>query len=185
MIRHLTGETSMLKPALIVAALLAVSSPPVWAARDATGLDVALAPVPGNPPAPQMGDRIAFASDIRNTGAVPSDGMVAWISLVRMDKGREAPVDLEDWSALKAVALPRLAPGEVVRSEWPMRLIASGHYRAVVSVAAPTGADLVTSPFADVAVREKPVVESARVLPVAAMMPGLFLGLLAWRRWRA
>jgi hypothetical protein len=170
---------------LLLAVALTLMSVTAWATGSAAGLDVALAPAAGNPTSPQMGDRLGFVSEIRNTGVQPSDGLVAWVSLVRVDKGHEAPVDLEDWSAQKAVALPPLAPGQSVQTDWPMRLIASGNYRAVVSIAAPSGTDLVTSPFADFAVREKPVVESARVLPVAALVPGLFLGLLAWRRWRS
>ena len=35
------------------------------------------------------------------------------------------------------------------------------------------------------AVAEKPVVESGRVLPVAALIPALFAGLFTWRRTRA
>lgn len=164
---------------------LAPAAAPAWAASEAADLAVGLDPAPGNPASPQMGDRVAFASEIRNTGTRPRDGLVAWISLVRMDEGHEAPVDLEDWSALKAVVLPPLTPGQAARSEWPMRLIAAGRYRAVVSVAAPTGTGLATSPFADLEVREKPVVESGRILPVAALVPFAFAGLFAWRRWRA
>ena len=170
---------------LMLAAALTLGPATAWATGSAADLDVALAPAAGNPSWPQMGDRLGFVSEIRNVGIQPGDGLVAWLSLVRMDKGHEAPVDLEDWSAQKAVALPPLAPGQSVQTDWPMRLIASGTYRAVVSVAAPSGRDLVTSPFADFAVRERPVVESARVLPVAALVPGMFLGLLAWRRWRS
>ena len=42
--------------------------------------------------------------------------------------------------------------------------------------------------FIDFSIREKAVVESARVLPVALGVPLLFGGLLAWRqtrRWQA
>ena len=170
---------------LILAGAVALAAAPAWSAGEAASLAVGLAPSPGNPASPRMGDRVAFASEIRNAGTRPRDGLVAWISLVRMDKGREAPVDLEDWSARKAVVLPPLAPGQAARPEWPMRLIAAGRYRAVVSVAAPTGVDLATSPFVDLEIRARPVVESGRVLPVAALVPAAFAGLFAWRRWRA
>lgn len=183
----------MLRPFHAAAVAAALATLPVAAARaggggaggGASGIEVALTPAAANPASPRMGDRIGFASEVRNADPVVRDGLVAWISLVRMDKGREAPVDLEDWSAQKAVALPPLAPGQSVRPEWPMRLIAAGRYRAVVSVAAPTGAGLATSPFVDLAIAEKPVVESGRVLPVATFVPALVLGLLAWRRWGA
>lgn len=47
-----------------------------------------------------------------------------------------------------------------------MRLIEEGRHRAVVSAAACDGAVLAASPYADVSVRVKPVVQSARVLPI-------------------
>lgn len=64
-----------------------------------------------------------------------------------------------------------------------MRLIAAGHYRVVVSAAASDGGPLAASPFVDLAVRTKAVVESSRVLPVTLGMPALLLaGLLVRRR---
>lgn len=121
----------------VAALALALAATPIAATQaDTGGIDVSLTAAAANPPSAQMGDRIAFASEIRNAGPTTADGLVAWLSLVRVDKGHEAPVDLEDWSANKAVALPPLAPGQRVRSEWPVRLIAAGRYRAVVSVAA-------------------------------------------------
>ena len=157
-----------------------------WAAPSrAAGLEVQLKPAPTVPASPQMGDRISLTSEVRNTTSGPRDGLLAWLSIVRVDKGHEAPISLEDWSAEEAVVIPPVPPGQSVRTDWPMRLIAAGHYRAVVSVATPQGPAPVSSPFADITVRAKPVVESARVLPVATLIPIGFLGLLGWRRWRA
>ncbi len=67
------------------------------------------------------------------TAATPVDGLIAWISLVQIDKGKEQPVDLEDWSAHKAVTAASLAPGQSLETDWPMRLIQAGTYRVVVS----------------------------------------------------
>ena len=55
------------------------------------------------------------------------DGVIAWISLVQTDRGKEQPVDLEDWSAHKAAVAAGLVPGETIHTDWPMRLIQSGH----------------------------------------------------------
>jgi hypothetical protein len=156
------------------------------AASAAAPLDITLSADGRNPASPQMGDRLSFHSVIRTTGNVPVPGLVAWISLVRVDAGHEQPVDLEDWSALKALTRPSVAPGEQIRTEWPMRLIQAGDYRVVVS-AVSRGADrVVTSPFADFHVRRKPVVESRRILPVAFGMPLLMGGifLVRWARKR-
>ena len=165
----------------VVQPLLAQPGPGNSAATPS--LQVELAPDPGNPASPQMGDHVLYRSMIRNAGSAPVQGVVAWVSLVQVDPGQEQPVDLEDWSAHKAVTMPSLEPGQTIATEWPVRLIASGHYRVVVSAAAGDGA-LSPSPFVNLAVRQKPVVESSRVLPVALGMPALLLGGLLLRRRR-
>ncbi|MDX2288440.1 MAG: hypothetical protein NW217_06425, partial [Hyphomicrobiaceae bacterium] len=101
-----------------------------------------------------------------------------------VDKGHEQPVDLEDWSAHKAVTRDRLAPGEQVATDWPMRLIQAGEYRVVVGALSRNGGALTPSQFVDFSVDPKPVVESARVLPVAFGVPGLLLAFMLFGRWR-
>lgn len=169
-------------PALILAAILAVSA----TAASAAPLSVALAPDASNPASPQMGDHLRFRTVIRNDGPAPIEGIIAWISLVQIDRGQEQPVDLEDWSAHKAVTAASLQAGQTLETAWPMRLIRAGTYRVVVSVVSRDGTGLVASPFADFTVRQKPVVESARILPVAFGAPLLLLGMMVWRRrsWR-
>ena len=168
---------------LLAAAPRPVFAQPAPAAGTAAGpaatpsLQVELAPDPGNPASPKMGDRLRYQSTIRNIGPAPVQGVVAWLGLVQVDPGLEQPVDLEDWSAHKAITVPLLAPGQSVSTEWPMRLIAAGRYRVVISAAAGDG-PLSPSPFVDLAIRQKPVVESARVLPVALGVPALLLGSL-------
>lgn len=165
--------------AIVIGALLALSA----AAAHAAPLAIELKPNPTNPASPQMGDRLSFHSTIRNNGTTPVDGIIAWLSLVQTDKGKEQPVDLEDWSAHKAVTVPTLGPGQTIQTDWPMRLIQAGNYRVVISAVSRGGAGLTASPFADFTVREKPVVESKRVLPVAFGLPALLSLLLFWR-WR-
>jgi hypothetical protein len=105
------------------------------------------------------------------------------LSLVQVDQGHEQPVDLEDWSAHKAIAVASLAPGAEITTAWPMRLIQSGQYRVVVSAVSRSGTALTPSRFVDFNVAPKPVVESARVLPVALGVPGLLVvGLLVRKR---
>lgn len=160
---------------------------PAWAAGPAIEgisrgpIEITLKPDPGNPASPQMGDRLKFESVITNTGPAPAQGLVAWISLVEVTPGREQPMDLEDWSAHKAVTQAMLAPGASFKVEWPMRLIQAGDYRVVISaVARDTGA-IITSPFVDFHVRQKPVVESNRILPVAFGVPALIGTVMVWR----
>jgi hypothetical protein len=147
-------------------------------------LNISLTPDPANPPSAQMGDWLKFHSVIRNGGSQGAHGVVAWISLVQVNPGQEQPVDLEDWSAHKAVTQAVLQPGQQVNVEWPVRLINAGAYRVVISAVDRETAHVVTSPFVDFQVRRKPVVESARILPVAFGMPAVVLGLMVVLRYR-
>lgn len=168
--------------ALLAGSLFIAASGP-GAAAETGSLSISISPAASNAASPQMGDRLAFETTIRNGGDRPVDGLIAWISLVQVDQGKEQPIDLEDWSAHKAISRASLAPGETIKTNWPMRLIQSGHYRVVVSAVSRDGASLTPSPFADFTVRQKPVVESSRVLPVAVGLP-LLLGIsfIGWRQ---
>lgn len=171
---------NMLRAVLIV---LACAGSAAVGTAQAGSLSVALTPLASNPSSPQMGDRLGFHSVIRNDGAAPVTGIIAWISLVQVDPGREQPVDLEDWNAHKAVTVGKLAPGQAIVTDWPMRLIQSGHYRVVISAVNREAGGLIASPFVEFAVRRKPVVESQRILPVAFGIPLAIAGLILWRRW--
>ena len=150
------------------------------AAQAPVALD--LQPDGKNSVSPIMGDHLQFWSTITNKGATPIKGLVAWISLVEIDPGNEQPVDLEDWSAHKAVTGANLKPGESLRSDWPVRLIKSGDYRVVVSVTDRLGHEVYTSPTVQFHVRQKPVLQARRVLPVALGIPLLLFGLMVFNR---
>ena len=167
----------------LVALLLAMTVSFLASAAWAATMSVDLRPDAKNPTSPQMGDTLAFHSVIHNAGNAPIEGLIAWLSLVQVDKGKEQPVDLEDWSAHKAVTASSIAPGGRLESTWPMRLIQAGKYRVVVSAVSRDGTGLVASPFADFTVRQKPVVESRRVLPVAFGVPLLLGAVMLWR-WK-
>ena len=113
---------------------------------------------------------------------MPLDGVFTWISLVQTDKGKEQLVDLEDWSAHKAITAQTLQPGETVETDWTMRLIQAGTYKVVISAATREGSALSASPFADFTVRPRPVVESQRILPIALGIPALLIMIILWRR---
>ncbi len=109
---------------------------------------------------------------------------MAWISLVEIDPGNEQPVDLEDWSAHKAITGASLGPGESLRTDWPMRLIKGGDYRVVVSVTDRGSNTVFTSPTLQFHVRQKPVLQAGRVLPVAVGVPLLIMGLMVFNKAR-
>jgi hypothetical protein len=65
-----------------------------------------------------------------------------------------------------------------------MRLIKGGDYRVVVSVTDRGGRQVYTSPTIQFHVRQKPVLQAGRVLPVAAGVPLLFIGLTVFNKAR-
>ncbi len=91
-------------PRLVPAALIALTGA---GGTQAAPLDIALAPDVSNPTSPTMGDQMRFRSVIANSGERPVEGLVAWISLVEVDPGREQPVDLEDWPRPRTARLGR------------------------------------------------------------------------------
>lgn len=96
----------------LTALLLALSVMISSGAATAGTLSIDLKPGAGNPVSPRMGDTLSFHTVIRNDGRAPIDGLIAWISLVQLDKGKEQPVDLEDWSAHKAATAASLGAGQ-------------------------------------------------------------------------
>jgi hypothetical protein len=147
-------------------------------------LTLDLRPDDKNPSIPVMGDHLRFWSTITNTSTTPVEGMVAWISLVEIDPGNEQPVDLEDWSAHKAITGATIGPGQALRTDWPMRLIKGGDYRVVVSVTNRGSNTVFTSPTLQFHVQQKPVLQAGRVLPVAAGVPLMIIWLLVFNKTR-
>lgn len=180
-IHHLAVFAALLLGTQTQTVLAQPTSAALQVAHSPATLKIELSADALNPARPKMGDNLVYRSVIQNTGTSPVRGLVAWLGLVQVDPGLEQPVDLEDWSAHKAITAPMLAPGESVMTTWPMRLIAAGNYRVVISAAGSSGA-LQPSNFVDLVVAQKPVVESGRVLPVAIGVPLLLGGALFLRR---
>lgn len=167
-----------MKLPLFLLAMLVFFSGPAAAAEP---IEIAIERGAGNWTSLKMGDRIDFKSLIGNTSSTPVEGLVAWITLVELTPGREQSMDLEDWSAQRALTRARLEPGESIESRWSMRLIQAGDFRVVLSAVARKTDPIVNSPFLDFHVRQKPVVESRRILPVAFGVPLLIIGLAVWQ----
>jgi hypothetical protein len=87
-------------------------------------------------------------------------------------------VDLEDWSAQKAVRIDRLSPGESNNQTWGMKLIQSGKYGVVLTVVDPKEKRPIVSDLLPFDVNPKPTLASNRILPIAIGEPLLLLTLL-------
>jgi hypothetical protein len=81
-----------------------------------------------------MGDKIIYTGTITNNSDKTVTDIIAYISLANVTKGQESPMDLEDWSANKAIKVDAIPPHGTYEGKWPMRLIDSGSYVAYVMV---------------------------------------------------
>jgi hypothetical protein len=150
-----------------------------------SGFRISLQPPTG---ALKMGDTPNFLGAVTNLGAQPAQGLIVYLSLVSLTPGQEHPVDLEDWSAQKAVRIDRLNPGATDYRRWGMRLIAAGKYGVALTVVDPRESRPLVSDLVTFKVRPKPTLIAGRVLPVAIGVPLLVLsfwgGLLVYRSRR-
>lgn len=143
---------------------------------------ISLAPDTANSSRPAMGNFLHFHSIIKNIGDKSVEGLVAWISLIEIDPGHEQPVDLEDWSAHKAITVARMKPGDTLKTVWPIRLIQHGRYRVAICAADRNHPAIYTSPPLEFHVAKKPVIQSNRIFPVAFGLPLLLIGLIFYRK---
>ncbi len=123
----------------------------------------------------KMGDTPSFTGIVKNTGKAPAKGLIVCLSLVSLKKGNERPLDLEDWSANRAVRINKLMPGEVNEQKWKMRLIKSGSYGVLLTVIDPKEKHPIVSDLTRFTVSPKPMIESSRVKTVAVGVPLLIV----------
>ena len=123
----------------------------------------------------KMGDRPVFKGVVQNSGHRDLQGLVVYLSLVSLNPGHEHPVDLEDWSAQKAIRIDKLMPGETHKQDWPMRLIQSGRFGVALTVVDSLENRPIVSELVPFDIQTKPTVASNRILPVAIGEPLLLL----------
>jgi len=150
---------------------LAPSAGPA-AAGDGPALNVTLQAPAG---VLKMGDTPNFLGAVTNLSRQPAQGLVVYLSLVSLAPGDEHPVDLEDWSAQKAVRLDLLNPGASDYRHWGMRLIAAGKYGVVLTVVDPRENRPIVSDLVPFEIKPKATLIAGRVLPVALGEPLLIL----------
>jgi len=130
----------------------------------------------------KMGDTPTFKGSVTNVGNHELSGLVVYLSLVSLKPGAEHPVDLEDWSAQKAVRISKLGPGQINTQDWPMRLIEAGRFGVALTVVDPDEKQPVVSNLVIFNIQPKPTLSSSRIIPVAIGEP-LFLLLLYGLHW--
>ncbi len=182
--------------AALAFAVLSVAAPALAQTSGASGLIAA----PGSSGAPlkletskatlsgTAGDYVRLPAKVTNTSGKPVKDIVAYVSLVDVKRGQQAPVDLEDWSAHRAVTIPALAPGQSKDVGWSLRLVKGGDY--VVYANAITGGSTRASVGQEVplSVAAQRNLNPGGVLPVAIGVPlvtgAALLGPVALRQRR-
>jgi hypothetical protein len=126
-----------------------------------------------NPPSLQanMGDKITYRGTITNNSDQAVNNLIVYISLANVTQGKESPMDLEDWSANKAIKVDTLPPRGTYEGQWPMRLIDSGSYAAYITVVDKNNNSPVSSPMSHLKIKRVLRLNPNNVLPVAVGEP--------------
>ncbi len=135
----------------------------------------------------KMGDTPAFIGTVTNVGEMSLKGLVVYLSLVSLEPGNEHPVDLEDWSAEKAIRIDLLSPGETSTHPWSMRLIQAGKFGVALTVVDPKEKQPIVSHLVPFDVQSKPMLDSRGILFVAIGEPlllSILIGVLGFFRNR-
>ena len=133
----------------------------------------------------KMGDKITYTGTITNNSDRAIENIIAYISLANITPGKEAPLDLEDWSANKALKVDTIPPHGTYEGQWPMRLIDSGSYVAYITVADKNDNMPVSSQMSRLEIKRILRLNPNKVLPVAIGEPaalGMVFILVASRR---
>ena len=118
-----------------------------------------------------MGDKITYIGTITNQSDRAVNNVIAYISLANVTQGKESPMDLEDWSANKAIKIDTIPPHVTYEGQWPMRLIDSGSYVAYITVVDKNDNIPISSPMSRLKVKRVLRLNPNNVLPVAIGEP--------------
>jgi hypothetical protein len=132
-----------------------------------------------------MGDKITYTGMITNHSDRAVNNIIAYISLANITPGKEAPLDLEDWSANKAIKVDTIAPHGTYEGQWPIRLIDSGSYVAYITVVDKNDNTPISSTMSHLEIKRVLRLNPNNVLPVAIGEPlglGMVFMLVALRR---
>jgi hypothetical protein len=140
-----------------------------------------------NPPSIQanMGNKITYVGTITNNSEKAVNNLIAYISLANVTPGKESPMDLEDWSANKAIKVDSIPPHGTYVGQWPMRLIDSGSYVAYITVVDKDDNTPLSSLMSRLEIKRVLRLNPNNVLPVAIGEPvalGVVFILVAFRR---
>jgi hypothetical protein len=175
---------------MVMVVLVANFSVPTFAAQASAAQANSGTPLkiesPSTPLSGTVGQYVNLPATITNTSDKPVDNVVAYVTLVETTSGQQAPVDLEDWSAHRAVTVDSLAPGETKNASWDLRLIKGGEYVVYAAAIAQGSSQPAMGPEVPLSVTAQKNLNPGGVLPVALGVPVLVGAALFapvfWRR---
>jgi len=127
-----------------------------------------------------LGDRFTFRSRVANSGAAPTDQLIAHLTVASLTS--DVYVDPEDWSSNRTLEVTPLAPRSSSSLSWEIQAVNVGSF-AVYVVLLPGGGvvagtePLVVSPPVHVRVAGRQTLNAGGSLPVVVVVPVL-LGLV-------
>jgi len=119
----------------------------------------------------KAGQYVKLPATVTNTSNGPVKDVVAYVSLVDVTRGQQAPVDLEDWSAHRAVTVPTLAPGQSKDVSWSLRLVKGGDYVVYANAIAGGSTRASVGQEVPLSVTAQKNLNPGGVLPVAIGVP--------------
>lgn len=156
---------------------------PAFAQSSVQGSSHALIATPGNSGTPlkldtskatlsgTAGQYVKLPARVTNTSNAPVKDVVAYVSMVDVTRGQQAPVDLEDWSAHRAVTIPALAPGQSKDVGWSLRLVKGGDYVVYANAIAGGSSRASVGQEIPLSVKAQKNLNPGSVLPVAIGVP--------------
>ncbi len=177
--------------AMLLMVMVAGFAVPAFAAQEGSAAQTSSsAPVkiesPSTPLSGTAGQYVNLPATITNTSGKPVNDLVAYVTLVEITSGQQAPVDLEDWSAHRAVTFGSLAPGETKNASWDLRLIKGGEYIVYAAAIAKDSSQAAVGSEIPLSVTAQKNLNPGGVLPVALGVPMLvgtaLFAPLFWRR---
>jgi hypothetical protein len=117
------------------------------------------------------GQYVKLHAKITNISNRPVHDVVAYVSLVDVTKGQQAPVDLEDWSAHRAITISSLSPGQSKGVNWSLRLVKGGNYTVYANAIVRGSTRASVGQEVPLFVKAKQNLNPGGVLPVALGVP--------------
>ena len=167
--------------ALAAAALAAALATP-GAARSGSG-DVAISADRAQVRT-ELGRRFELRSIIANRGREPARGLIAHLNI--LSRRGSVYVDPEDWSSSRTRYLRTIPPGGSTTVVWPMHAVNGGTFAVYVAVldSSRRAHPPRVGPAVDLAVRDRRLLDSGHVLPLALGVPASLALALAAARLR-